>query len=106
MKGAMEKKQRPSKVPNLHFQTTEKEFRKKSKENCLIHSVTTKASGSGSGFGLYNTKVFIEDHNGLIGFATKKEEGTTFFLFIPLETDEEEGSVNYLKRHKAGNTSI
>ena len=62
--------------------------------------VTTKASGSGSGFGLYNTKVFIEDHNGLIGFATKKDEGTTFFLFIPLETDEEEGSVNYLKSTK------
>ena len=35
--------------------------------------VTTKISESGSGFWLYNTKIFIEDHNGMIGFST--EEG-------------------------------
>jgi two-component system cell cycle sensor histidine kinase/response regulator CckA len=44
---------------------------------------TTKSSGSGSGFGLYNTKVFMEDHNGLIGFSSKVGKGTTFFLFLP-----------------------
>ena len=62
--------------------------------------VTTKTSGNGSGFGLYNTKVFIEDHNGLIGFATTEGKGTTFFLFIPLESDEDENSVDHIKRTK------
>lgn len=62
--------------------------------------VTTKTSGNGSGFGLYNTKVFIEDHNGLIGFATLEGKGTTFFLFIPLESDEDENSVDHIKRTK------
>ena len=40
---------------------------------------TTKSIGSGSGFGLYNTKVFIEDHNGLIRFVSEVGKGTTFF---------------------------
>ena len=31
---------------------------------------TTKESTSGSGFGLYNSKLFIEDHKGEIGFTS------------------------------------
>ena len=62
--------------------------------------VTSKPSGSGSGFGLYNTKIFIEDHNGLIGFSTIEGKGTTFFLFLPLETDEEEKPSKKVKRAK------
>ena len=62
--------------------------------------VTSKPSGSGSGFGLYNTKIFIEDHNGLIGFSTTEGKGTTFFLFLPLETDEEEKPSKKVKRAK------
>ena len=52
--------------------------------------VTTKISESGSGFGLYNTKIFIEDHNGMIGFSTEEGIGTTFYLFIPIEFDEDD----------------
>jgi signal transduction histidine kinase len=62
--------------------------------------VTSKPSGSGSGFGLYNTKIFIEDHNGLIGFSTTKGKGTTFYLFLPLEIDEEEKPAQKVKRAK------
>ena len=45
---------------------------------------TTKEDSGGSGFGLYNSKIFIEDHNGKIGFKSEIGKGTTFFLFIPL----------------------
>ena len=52
---------------------------------------TTKESSSGSGFGLYNSKLFIEDHNGQIGFSSENNGGATFYLFIPLaDPDEEE----------------
>ena len=45
---------------------------------------TTKNSASGSGFGLYNCKIFMEDHRGKISFSSKKGKGTTFFLYLPL----------------------
>ena len=51
---------------------------------------TTKDSSSGSGFGLYNTKLFMEDHNGEIGFSSKIGEGSTFYLFLPLAIDDED----------------
>ena len=52
--------------------------------------------------GSYNNviKIFIEDHNGLIGFSTMKGKGTTFFLFLPLETDEEDKPSQNVKRAK------
>jgi signal transduction histidine kinase len=62
--------------------------------------VTTKPNSSGSGFGLYNAKIFIEDHNGMIGFASKIERGSTFYLFIPLEHNEEDKISKKIKRAK------
>ncbi|MDA7822872.1 HAMP domain-containing histidine kinase [Opitutales bacterium] len=46
---------------------------------------TTKETDSGSGFGLYNCKLFVEDHNGEIGFTSKAGKGSTFYIFLPLE---------------------
>lgn len=45
---------------------------------------TTKNSASGSGFGLYNCKIFMEDHRGKISFSSKPGKGTTFYLYLPL----------------------
>jgi signal transduction histidine kinase len=45
---------------------------------------TTKNTSTGSGFGLYNCKIFMEDHKGKISFQSKLNKGTTFFLFLPL----------------------
>ena len=45
---------------------------------------TTKDSSNGSGFGLYNCKLYIEDHKGEIGFSSDKGKGSTFYLYIPL----------------------
>ena len=53
-------------------------------EKVFDHFFTTKEDSGGSGFGLYNSKIFIEDHNGKIGFKSEIGKGTTFFLFIPL----------------------
>ena len=51
---------------------------------------TTKDSMDGSGFGLYNSKLFIEDHNGRIGFSSEIGKGTTFYLFLPYAGSEED----------------
>tara|TARA_Y100000589_G_scaffold296319_1_gene303385 strand:- start:855 stop:1973 length:1119 start_codon:yes stop_codon:yes gene_type:complete len=59
---------------------------------------TTKDSSSGSGFGLYNTKLFMEDHNGEIGFSSKIGEGSTFYLFLPLAIDDEDDPSMRTKR--------
>ena len=53
---------------------------------------TTKESRGGSGFGLYNAKIFVEDHNGKIGFVSDKNKGTTFYVFIPIADTEDYGS--------------
>jgi signal transduction histidine kinase len=49
---------------------------------------TTKESDSGSGFGLYNAKLYVEDHKGLLGFRSIIGSGTTFYIFLPLTEDE------------------
>ena len=59
---------------------------------------TTKESSSGSGFGLYNTKLFIEDHNGEIGFSSEEGRGSTFYLFLPLAIDDEDDQTLRAKR--------
>ena len=43
------------------------------KEKLFDPFFSTKEASKGSGFGLYNSKLFIEDHNGRIGFIS--EEG-------------------------------
>ena len=51
---------------------------------------TTKNTHSGSGFGLYNCKLFVEDHKGKIGFNSKKGKGSTFFFYIPSDPRDRE----------------
>ncbi len=45
---------------------------------------TTKAEGEGSGLGLDITKKIVEKHDGKIWFETKIDEGTTFFVELPI----------------------
>mgnify|MGYP001971006880 FL=1 len=61
---------------------------------------TTKESSSGSGFGLYNSKLFMEDHNGEIGFSSTLGQGTTFYLFLPFAelNEKKEGVSKTAKR--------
>ena len=65
---------------------------------------TTKESSSGSGFGLYNSKLFMEDHNGEIGFSSTLGQGTTFYLFLPLaDLDEKKKEFQRPLRGQAEN---
>ena len=59
---------------------------------------TTKEASGGSGFGLYNAKLFIEDHNGSIAFISEKNKGTTFYIFLPLAELEEPNSSKVEKK--------
>ncbi len=52
------------------------------------YGFTTKASGKGSGLGLYMCKYIIELHGGSISVDTKLGEGTTFALKLPICTEE------------------
>ncbi len=48
---------------------------------------STKPSNKGSGFGLYNARLFAEESDGKIDFFAKEGEGATFCLFLPLAED-------------------
>jgi hypothetical protein len=43
---------------------------------------TTKPLGKGSGLGLYNARLFAENHGAAISVETKEGEGTTFHLWF------------------------
>jgi signal transduction histidine kinase len=45
---------------------------------------TTKEAGKGSGFGLYNAKLFVEQNKGRISVKSVVGKGTTFSIYIPL----------------------
>jgi signal transduction histidine kinase len=94
------KKSAPAEGAELSLTDNGKGIPKDLRQSLFDPFVTTKASGSGSGFGLYNTKVFIEDHNGLIGFTSELGKGTTFYLFVPLEYYEEDKPSQSVKRAK------
>jgi signal transduction histidine kinase len=101
MKGAVgNKTTAPAEGAELALSDNGKGIPSELEENLFDPFITSKSSGGGSGFGLYNAKIFIEDHNGLIGFSTMKGKGTTFFLFLPLETDEEDKPSQNVKRAK------
>ncbi len=43
-----------------------------------------KKEAMGSGIGLYTTKDIVEKHGGKIWFESKENEGTTFFVSLPI----------------------
>lgn len=51
---------------------------------------TTKGKGEGSGLGLDITQKIIAKHNGKIWFESVEDEGTTFFVELPLDLNAEE----------------
>jgi len=75
---------------------------------------TTKEVSKGSGLGLYNARLFIEDHGGRIGLVSQIEKGTVVSIFIPAadftetwnssaipeESSEDETSSRESKRNK------
>ena len=71
------------------------------RENLFAPFFSTKDASKGSGFGLYNSKLFIEDHNGEIGFISEEGKGSTFFLFIPLFINDESKKKNLKKARRA-----
>ena len=44
---------------------------------------TTKEAGRGSGFGLYNARIFASNHGGKIGVSSIPGTGTTFHIYLP-----------------------
>jgi len=71
------------------------------KDKLFAPFFSTKDASKGSGFGLYNSKLFIEDHNGDIGFVSEEGKGSTFFIFIPLFINEESKKKNLKKARRA-----
>jgi hypothetical protein len=44
---------------------------------------TTKPANQGAGLGLYNTRLFVEKHQGAIAVSSREGQGTTFRLWLP-----------------------
>lgn len=56
---------------------------------------TTKEASKGSGFGLYNARLFIEANQGKMGVYSRVGEGTTFYIYLPTATfTESEATVS------------
>ncbi len=51
---------------------------------------TTKDTTQGSGFGLYNARLFAEENQGHLGVRSRPGEGCTMVLFLPLATFTEQ----------------
>lgn len=51
---------------------------------------STKEATKGSGFGLYNAKLYVESSGGEIGVASVVGKGTTFYLFLPTVQEDDE----------------
>ena len=71
------------------------------KEKLFDPFFSTKEASKGSGFGLYNSKLFIEDHKGEIGFVSEEGKGSSFFLFLPLFINEASQKKNLRKKRRA-----
>ena len=61
---------------------------------------TTKDSDSGSGFGLYNAKQYVEDHNGQIGYKSQPDKGTIFYIYLPLAEKDSESDTDITKQRQ------
>lgn len=45
---------------------------------------TTKEASKGSGFGLYNARLFVAQSKGRIAVSSERNKGTTFYMYLPL----------------------
>jgi signal transduction histidine kinase len=54
----------------------------------FVRGKTQDHKTKGTGLGLYLVKYFIELHGGRISFTSDATKGTTFFVQLPLETNE------------------
>lgn len=49
---------------------------------------TMKLQTSGTGLGLFIAKAIVESHKGSIWFVSKENEGTTFYISLPIKKDK------------------
>ncbi|MEJ2285179.1 MAG: response regulator, partial [Desulfobacterales bacterium] len=59
-------------------------------EKCFDPFFTTKPIGKGTGLGLSTTYGIIKSHEGLISVESQAKKGTTFKIYFPLASGEEE----------------
>jgi signal transduction histidine kinase len=63
---------------------------------------SSKEIGVGTGLGLSICKKIIDEHNGLIRVESKLDSGTSFKLFFPYVSKEEENKTKCWEFHKCG----
>ncbi len=54
---------------------------------------STKSIGAGTGLGLAICKKIMDEHNGLIKVRSKLNEGSTFSLYFPLQSEEDKDKI-------------
>jgi signal transduction histidine kinase len=51
----------------------------------IFEAFATEGKAKGTGLGLYMSKMIVEAHGGELSFESKKGQGTTFFIKIPIQ---------------------
>ena len=54
----------------------------------------TTTQVAGTGLGLYLSKFFIEAHHGRVEVVSAKDQGSTFKIYLPLQTEERDAQVD------------
>lgn len=84
----------PPRLPAACFELTDTGHGIKTRHLPFIFNpfFTTKPMNRGSGLGLYNAKLFMEKHGGMISVETEEAKGTSIRLWLPIadftEADE------------------
>ncbi len=63
---------------------------------------TTKEIGAGTGLGLALCKKIMDEHNGLIFVESETNKGTTFKMYFPYQSKEDEAKIKCWEFHKCG----
>ena len=67
---------------------------------------TTKEMGKGTGMGLASAFGIVKNHNGIIHFASKLGEGTTFFIYLPASDRAAETDISAQEIIRMGSETI
>ena len=82
----------------VHISDTGRGIPEENREKLFTAFFTTKSSGSGLGLTVSNQ--IIKNHGGSIEVESRKGEGSTFIVTLPVQSQEERNEENHFSRRR------